>query len=209
MNRLSFLLFSFLLFSCVSPAQPAQTEPVTVHATASAQPWLGKLFACANARGILLDVTIESAEIQLRLGEPQTLPAPAYQIGEEEILVATHRESPIQNVSMEEVQDLFAGRGDDSVQVWVYASGTDVQIAFDQLVMKGRSVTSFARVAANPQEMSAVLNSESNAVGIIPGHWLAGNVREVYSAGRLPVLALTNQESRGEAQALIGCLQND
>ncbi len=131
----------------------------------------------------------------------------AYQIGEEEIVIAVNHESPIHALTMGEVQALFAGQGNESAQVWVYASGEDVQEAFDQIVMKGRSVTSFAKVAANPQEMSHVLDSESNAVGILPKHWAAGNVREVYSLGMFPVLAITKEGPQGSVRALLACLQ--
>ena len=133
--------------------------------------------------------------------------SPAYQIAEEELLIVTHRESPVQNLSLEEAQVLFAGQGDASVQVWGYASEADMQILFDQLVMKGRSVISFARMAAGPQEMSDVLNSESNSVGILPKHWVAGNVREVYSVGIVPVLAITREEPQGKVAELVSCLQ--
>lgn len=203
-----FLLFPVFLFSCTPAVQPlAQTEIIPVYATSAAQPWMSELFACANDLSVTLKVTADSPEIYLRLGEPETLLSPAYQIAEEEILIATNRESPVQNLSLEEIQALFAGQGDASVQVWGYGSEADVQIAFDQLVMKGRSVTSFASMAADPQEMSDVLNSESNSVGILPKHWVAGSVREVYSAGVVPVLAITKQEPQGVVGQLISCLQ--
>ena len=203
------MLSSFLLFSCVAPTQPTQTEIVTVYASSAAQPWMSDLFACANDLSVVLSVSTESPEIILRVGEPEMLVSSAYQIDEEEILIVTHRESTVQNLSLEEAQALFTGQGETSAQVWVYSSGTDMQILFDQLVMKGRSVTSFARLAADPQEMSDVLNSESNAVGILPRHWIMGNVREVYSAGMVPVLAIVKQEPRGVVSELIACLQND
>jgi hypothetical protein len=208
MKRIFFLLSSFLLFSCSPAAQPpSQTEAIAVYATSAAQPWMSDLFACANELSVPLKVGAEAPEITLRLGEPETLLSPAYQIDEEEILIVTNRESPIQNLTLEEAQVLFAGHGDSSVQVWGYASETDVQILFDQLVMKGRSVTSFARMASSPQEMSDVLNSESNSVGILPKHWVAGNVREVYSVGMVPVLALTREEPQGMVTELVSCLQ--
>lgn len=209
-DLLFFLLSPFLLFSCTPVTQAAsQTEVVTVYAAPAAEAWMSELFACANDVSVALKVSAQSPEIYLRVGEPGTLASPAYQIDEEEIVIATHRESPAQELSLAEAQALFAGQGDASVQVWVYASEADVQILFDQLVMKGRSVTSFARMAVSPQEMSDVLNSQSNAVGILPRHWIIGNVREVYSAGMAPVLAITQQEPRGGVSALIGCLQND
>jgi len=206
-----FLLSSFLLFSCAPATQPlSQTEIISVYATSAAEPWMSDLFACANNLSVNLTVSAESPEIYLRIGEPEILLSPAYPIDEEEILIVTHRESSVQNLSLEEVQALFAGtERDASVQVWGYASEADVQILFDQLVMKGRSVTSFARMAASPQEMSDALNSESNSVGILPGHWLVGDVREVYSAGMVPVLAITKEEPQGAVGELISCLQNN
>ena len=142
------------------------------------------------------------------MGEPEKLLSPAYQIDEEEILVVTHRESPVQNLSLEEAGALFAGRGDPAVQVWVYASETDVQKVFDQFVMAERSVTSSARLAVNPQEMSDMLVNESNAVGILPRHWKVGDdVREVFSVATVPVLAITQAEPESVIKELLACLQ--
>jgi hypothetical protein len=148
-----------------------------------------------------------SADIVLRVGEPEFLDTPAYQIDTEEILIVTHRQSPVQNLTIEEAQTLFAGQGDPSVQVWVYASGEDVQDVFDQAVMAGRSVSASTRLAVNPQQMSDTLVNEANAVGILPRHWKVGDVREVYVVATVPVLALTNSEPEGVIQELIACLQ--
>ncbi len=141
------------------------------------------------------------------LGEPDILVSPAFQIDSEEILVVTHRQSPVQNMTLEEVRALFAGQGDPSVQVWVYAEGEDVQRVFEQAVMEGRSVTSLARLATSPQEMSDALNNEPNSVGVLPRHWKAGDSRLVYTVPDVPVLALTGSEPKGETQAILSCLQ--
>ncbi|MBL8077572.1 MAG: hypothetical protein JNM55_06400 [Anaerolineales bacterium] len=206
-KSLLFLLLSFLLFSCASgaPTSPASTV-VTVRATAAAQPWLTELFSCANERSVILNVTSISPEVDLRVGEPEVLTDPAFQIDEEELLIVTNRQSPVQNLTLEEAQALFAGKGDPSTQVWAYASDTDVQMLFGQLVMNGRSVSSLTRLAAGPQEMSDLLNSESNAVGILPRHWKAGDVREVYSAGKVPVLAIVRGEATETIRSLMTCL---
>ena len=181
-----------------------------VYATSAAYPWLIELYACAEDSGAVLNVNAEAPEIYLRVGEPDVPVSPAYQIDEEEIMVVTHRESPVQNMSLEEVRELFAqGNPSGSAQVWVYSSDADIQMVFDQLVMEGRSVTSFASVAVSPQNMSDVLNSKSNAVGILPRHWKMGNVREVFSAGRVPVLAITKPEPQGAVIELVSCLQNN
>ncbi|HET9911553.1 MAG TPA: hypothetical protein VFQ13_06675 [Anaerolineales bacterium] len=207
-RALFFLLSSLLLFSC-SPGTPLATpQLVTVYSTSAAQPWLSLLYDCAGSSVVLSRVAEEaSADIVLRVGEREFLDTPAYQIDTEEILIVTHRQSPVQNLTIEEARTLFAGQGDPSVQVWVYASGEDVQEVFDQVVMAGRSVSASARLAVNPQQMSDTLVNESSAVGILPRHWKVGDVREVYVVATVPVLALTNSEPQGVIQELIACLQ--
>ena len=102
---------------------------------------------------------------------------------------------------------MFMGLGDPSVQVWIYASEEDVFRVFDHFVMEGRSVTSSARVAVNPQQMSDTLVNESNAVGILPRHWKVGDVRDVFSVATVPVLAITKTEAQGVVKELLACLQ--
>lgn len=201
-----FLLSSFFI-SCTPSQTTERSQFVTAYATSSAQPWMGDLFACADELAIAINVSAEEPDIYLRIGEPDTVLSPAFQIDEEELLIVTHRESPVQNLSLEEAQALFSGVGELSALVWVYPSELDVQGVFDQFVMQGRSVTSSARVAVNPQQMSEVLNSEPDAVGILPRHWKAGDVRDVYSVGTVPVLALTREEPEGAVASLISCLQ--
>jgi hypothetical protein len=169
---------------------------------------LADVFACAP-NGTVINVTSDpaSADISLRLGEPDLLTAHAYQIDPEEILVVTPRQSPVQNLTVDEVRELFAGQGDPSVQVWVYAPGEDVQKVFEQAVMQGRSVTSSARLSTGPQQMSDTLNNTPSTVGILPRHWKVGDSRSVYTIPDVPVLALTDKEPQGAIQAVIACLQ--
>ena len=202
------LLFSAFLVSCAPAAPAAQVELVKVYSTPAAQPWLSDLFACADQYSLALEVSAESPAITLRLGEPELSVSPMYQIGEEEILIVAHRESPVQNLTLSQAQELFA-QGAPAVQVWGYASDADLQIVFDQLVMKGRPVTSSAKMAANSQQMSDLLNAEKSAVGILPKHWVAGNAREVFSAGSVPVLAVTDDGAGGAVQSMIACLQSN
>jgi len=204
-----FLLLIFLVTSCTPTiTPPPETQIVSVYTTSATQPWLADTFACAPT-GTLIRVANDpiEADISLRLGEPDILASPAFQIDAEEILVVTHRQSPVQNMTEEEARELFAGQGNPSVQVWVYASGEDVQRVFEQAVMHGRSVTSLARLATSPQHMSDTLNNQPNTVGILSRHWKAGDSRIVYTIPDVPVLAIANEEPQGEMQAIIACLQ--
>jgi hypothetical protein len=211
MRRIFFfflILFSFLISSCSTNTTPATPALVSVYSTFAAEPWLPPLYDCAGTSVVISRVDdSSSADIVLRVGEPKVLTSSAYQIDSEDILIVTHRQSPVQNLSLEETRALFAGQGDPFVQVWVYSSEEDVQEAFDQFVMAGLSITSSARLAATPQQMSDTLVNESNAVGILPRHWKAGDDREVFSVATVPVLAMTQSKPQGVIKALIACLQ--
>lgn len=209
MKRFSILLISsFFLLSCYPADQTSQTEVVNIYATSAAQPWLTELYVCAENLSVVLNVNADAPDIYLQIGEPGDVVSPVFQIDETEILIVTNRESSIQNLSLEEAQLLFA-QGNPAVQVWVYASDADMQIVFDQLVMKGRSVTSFAQIAVSAQNMSDLLNSESSAVGILSKHWVTGTVREVFSVGRVPVLAITKEAPQRMVAELLSCLQSN
>jgi hypothetical protein len=135
------------------------------------------------------------------------LTTPAFQIDREDLLVVTHRESPVQNLSADEVRALFAGQGQADVQVWVFGSGEDLQQVFAREIMHGATVTSLARLAVNPQQMSNTLNSDKNTVGLLGRHWKTGTVREVFSLPDQPVLAITATEPHGAVKEILACLQ--
>ncbi len=217
MKKLSLILVVFFLAACGSGGEnPVGPQLVRMQYTAAAQPWLPDFYACAQERsGLLLtaelrsaaDLDFGSADVLLRVGEPDMLPSPAYQIGSEDVLVATHRQSPLQNINTAEVESIFSGQADDQYQVWVYAAGDDVQQVFEAAVMGGVPITSNARLAAGPQQMSDAVNSQENAVGIVPARWMTGSIRYIYTIPGVPVLAIV-PESNGEiVQDLVACVQ--
>ena len=202
------LLFSFLLYSCSTPPPSVTPQLVSVYSTSAAQPWLPEVYAGAGTSSVISRVDDSSvADIVLRIGEPSFLDSPAFQIDTEELLIVTHRQSPVQNLTLEEARALFAGQGDPSVQVWVYGSGEDVQEVFDQVVMTGGRVSPSAWLAVNLQHMSDTLINEPNTVGILPRRWKVGDAREVFSVTTVPVLAITQSEPQGVIQAILACLQ--
>jgi hypothetical protein len=197
-----------LLVACTPTATPSLTpQVITVYASAATQSWLNEIYTCAPASVVIqLSDTESTADIRLRLGEPDLLTTPAYQIDTEELLVVTHRESQIQNLNVDQVRALFAqGQGD--VQIWVFGAGEDVQQVFEREIMRGTPITSQARLATDPQQMSDTLNNEKNAVGILPKHWKVGSSRFVFALPDIPVLAIVNSEPQGALKEIIACLQ--
>jgi hypothetical protein len=204
-NDITLLLLSLFLFSC-APQPIPQTQIITINYSPFTEFQMNEVYACANDLSIVLNVSAENPEIYFRIGESQTLYSFAYQIEEEEIVVAVNRQSEIQDLILDGVQDLFAS---ENSQVWVYPSDGDIQQLFDQFVMQGRSVSAFAKIAPSPQIMAEALSSESNTVGFIPKSEITESLREVYSVGTFPVLALTDFEPQGAVKNLLGCLQEN
>jgi hypothetical protein len=203
--------FAILLFctACGTPAATSTPPVVKVYVTAAAQPWLADVSNCAAKSSAILDNVIDPAQADfvIRVGESDNLSTLAFQIDKEDLLVVTNRESPVQNLSADEVRALFAGQGQADAQIWVYSSGEDIQQIFAREIMHGARISSLARLAVSPQQMSDGLNAEKNAVGILGRHWKAGTVRDVFSLPDQPVLALTTKEPQGEIKEILACLQ--
>lgn len=208
-KKLSFLFLLSSLFSC-APANPESTpQIINVYATASASPWLEALYACAGGASVTLNLAADAPQIFLRLGPPDELTTPAYPIDVEDILIVASTQSPLPPLTLERARGLFAGRGDPSAQVWVYASAEEPQMIFEQAVMDGRGVTSFARLAVSPAHMLEALSADANAVGLLPRRWMTAGLRELFVAASVPVLVLTPSEPTGIVRDLIACLQGD
>src|SRR5512142_3226262 len=146
-----------LLTLCVAggacaPAAP-QVSPhlLDVHVTSAAYPRVSELYKCAPPSIVIRLADPATAQLTLRLGEPDPLASPAYQVGTEDILIVTHLEVGIGPLTPDQVQQIFAGiitnwkdvGGNDlPIQVWTYADGEDIQQVFQRVVMSGQPVTS-------------------------------------------------------------------
>jgi hypothetical protein len=216
------LLASLLLTSCSSQTPTATIEPLTVQYTAASTPWLATVYNCTSANVVKAEqraadfLDPQSVDLTIRIGQSEELAFPAYQIGSEDILVIVNLQNPINQLIAEEVLGLFNGSiqtwqeingSDEPVQVWVFASGEDIQEIFEQFGMDNTSITSNAHLAVGPDEMSQAIANDVNAIGILPRHWKAGNVSEVFTVAAVPVLVLTGGEPRGAVEGIIACLQ--
>lgn len=223
------ILFCFLLLLTACAAPPSENAALTsspvvvkIHATAAAQAWQSELFDCAaNHAAVLVLSDPGSADILLRVGEPQNLSLPAFQLGSEEILVVVNPARSSRQLQVEQVVQLFTGEISDwsqvtpsisdvqnggTVRVWVFSDGEDVQQVFATW-LAGSPVVSGARLAASPEAMVRAIADDPNAVGILSRHWKTESVSDVYVAASAPVLAVTPSEPQGIVKDLLACLQ--
>jgi len=216
------VVLSVLLLVTACGPPPANDPTATlavvkVYATPAAQPWLEALYNCAARQSTTLSLSgPASAEIALRVGEPQDLRLPAFQLAWEEIVVIVNPAHTFRSLQTEQVVGLFTGAINDwsqvspnetgAVRVWVFAAGDDAQQVFAK-TLTGSVIVSNARLATSPEEMSRAVASDPNAVGILSGHWNTGNVSNVYVAASAPVLAVTPAKPQGVTKDLLACLQ--
>ncbi len=204
------LFFILILTACAAqPSTPSAALPiVSVYASPATEPWLDDVYACATEVSVVIRLSASQsvADIRLRLGEPPHLTTPAYQIGEEDILVVTHLQNPLRELTADEARQLFAG-GEENVEVWVYASGAEIQELFEREVMRGTRIHSSARLALHPQQILDTLNTRSNVVGLLPRRWTNKTIREVFALRNVPVLTITTDEPQSAVKELIACLQ--
>jgi hypothetical protein len=210
------LMAAIALEGCGGGTRSVQ-EVLTVRATSATSPWLGDVYACAPSGTAIAIADPDSAQLLIRLGEPPTLAEPAYQIGFDDLLVVVHPLTAIGHLTADQVAALFAGQignwrelggADAAVHLWVFGASQDVQEDFDRLVLRGRPVSSLARVVFSAQDMSDSVGNTPGSAGLLPRRWKAGNTREAFSLPALPVLAIMPSTPRGSMQQLVSCLQS-
>ena len=205
-----------LLIGCAAPPTQPSLAILNVFVTSAAHPWIDGLYACAPASAAVRLSDSSSADMELRLGEPNQLRSPAFQIDSAEMLVVVHPQNGVGPLTLDQVRGLFAGLvtnwsaiggADVPVVVWAYSSAEDVQQYFDRAVMNGRPVTSLARLAVSVQAMSDSVGLVAGSIGILPRRWRTGNTREVLALPSIPVLAVVKAEPEGIMRDLLSCLQ--
>lgn len=224
MRRLFPIGFAALivLAACGTSTPTSTLQPLTVQYSFAATAWLQTVYRCAGDTLIRADPraadyqSFDASDMALRLGQPANPAYPTYQIGTEDILVVVNRQNPTGALTVDQVRGLFTGQiltwksltgSDTQVQVWVFPAGEDVEQLFEQAALGGTPVTSAARLANTPDEMSQAIAGDVNAIGLLPRHWKAGNLSDVFTAASVPVLAVFPSKPAGSLANLLACLQ--
>jgi hypothetical protein len=209
------VMIPVMLAACSSPTDQAPV-PLTVHATSAAYPWLREVFQCVPSSAAIVLSEDPEAEVVLRLAEPENLTTLAYQVGTEDLLVITHLQVGVGALTPLQVEALFTGQyinwkavggADLPVQVWAFAPAVDIQTYFERMILRGRPVSSLARLAVSSQDMSESVGANPGSIGLLSRRWKAGNTRDVLTISSVPVLALVREAPQGALASLLACLQ--
>jgi hypothetical protein len=206
----------FALTACAPAVGVVTPQLVKVYITSAASSRLGDLYNC-SAPSIAISLSdAGSADITLRLGPPDGLSSPAFQIGTEDVLVIVQSQNSLNQLTANQVHAIFLGQVtnwkdldgmDMPIQVWTYAQGEDVQQVFEQDVMENQQVTSFARLAVSAQDMLNSVANDPDSIGFLPAAWMKGKVKNMYTVASVPLLAITRSQPQGALKELIACLQ--
>lgn len=218
-----FLLIFLLIVTACTPTPLVNAPPqiFTIYATPATQEWLSPVYDCAaETPGMLLLRTLDiaSADISLRLIPPPNSGTILYQIGEIELVVGKNVENPVNFLSKSQLADIFEGKirvwsevggNDAQIELWVYEQENDIQVAFKETMLEGRTLSSLARQASNEKMVRQAISGEVNALGILSRSEISDNIRVLHSVGYYPVLMVVKTEPQGFLPSLVACLQGD
>jgi ABC-type phosphate transport system substrate-binding protein len=131
-------------------------------------------------------------------------------------LVITNLQHSTKHLNATQVYTVFSGQintwkeidgSNSTIQVWVFAASEDIQSIFDQVVMNGSPVTSTARLASTPGEMTEAISKDVDAIGIINRRLMPVGTIDIFKVTKMPVLAFTGSNPSAELNSLISCLQ--
>jgi hypothetical protein len=217
------MLAGILLTACNATPPAAHPEQLTVQYTSASVPWLTNLYSCAGGIVVAAEqrsadlLDLQSANLVIRIGTPNTPTPFAYQIGTDALMVIVNLKNPTQELTETQIFDLFTGKvqnwksindTDAAARVWIYPPGEDVQEIFNQTVLKGSPVTSTAHLANSQDEMVQAVQKDVNAIGIITQHWKTIHISGAYTTAiGQPVLAMTLYKPEKNIAHIIACMQ--
>jgi hypothetical protein len=228
------LLFVFTSACKPPPTQPPLPIPQTlsVSYTPALSPLLNALSTCALQQPeialIVNEVSapyldIHKSDFSLRIGFPQGSTAFSAVLAVEKIVLITHPSNPVEILSVEDVTNIFSGvttnwlelDGDDfEIDLWIYYTDEDIQQVIQKAIMDNLSPTLKANLAPDPGAMLTTVANNPSAIGYLPQSWLSDDVKPITISSDTnefltqPVLALSNEEPKGQAREYLFCLQN-
>ena len=216
MSRIVLVVLALVLAACQSaPAVQATPQTPLKVAVSPSLTWLETdLAACAASVGVAVqradDGPAASGVIALQLGAPEDGRFAAV-LGQEQVVAIVHPDNPQPELTRDDALAIFAGRqkfwpDGTEIHVWGLPETSDAHAA---MLAAGFSFAA-AGLAASPQAMLQAVASDPAAIGYLPARWVDASVRALQITAtpvEVPILAVSAQEPKGSARALLVCLQ--
>jgi hypothetical protein len=228
-NNLRFFLIICILIlaGCASPTildAPPTPLPLFIDITPSLFPiFQERLNNCAlENEGIAMILRVvprqildlEEADIVIQIGEPDLgFYGSAIQIGWEEIILVASPDVEIDNLGVDQIKELFTSLK-PQMQIWTYSESHEINHIFVEWFLLGERESPYGQVVPNPGEMISSIQTSTNSIGYLPKSWVVNDIQtiSIYPLVdenlRQPILALVNQNPKGQVRIFLNCLQN-
>ncbi len=217
------ILIAALIAGCGSAPipTPTPTPPVRVVTTASASPFVRGatdrtvtgttpfVITLAASNPDLMAAATREPVIGITLYFPPESALWATPLGEESIAVVVNPAGTIHELTLSQVQDIYAGRAPEWAAA-VREEGDDSRLAFEAMALRGVKPAATTVVAPSPEAMLNFVASTPNGIGYLPLRWVNESVKPVMVDGRLPtdseyglkalIVAAAQEEPTGAAR---------
>jgi len=217
------ILIAALIAGCGSAPipTPTPTPPVRVATTASASPFVRGatdrtvtgttpfVITLAASNPDLMAAVTREPVIGITLYFPPESALWATPLGEESIAVVVNPAGTIHELTLSQVQDIYAGRAPEWAAA-VREEGDDSRLAFEAMALRGVNPAATTIVAPSPEAMLNFVASTPNGIGYLPLRWVNESVKLVMVDGRLPtdseyglkalIVAVAQEEPTGAAR---------
>lgn len=227
-HRIFLALIASLIPACGPTPIPTRTvaPPIRVVSTLSAQPLLKAATDRTAFPGIVFEVTmtaslsdlanqVANGAVGITLYLPPDSTLWGTPLGEEPLAVVVNPADTTHEMTLAQVQDVFAGRA-GGWTVAIREEGDDSRAAFESLTATKPTLN--AVVTPTPEAMNKFVANTPNSIGYLPLHWATGAVKALMIEGRAPtasdyalkasVVAVATAEPTGPARDWLGELQS-
>ncbi len=151
-------------------------------------------------------------------GEPNGDLSSLIPITYDDIAIIVNPNNLVNNLSLSEIRSIFSGRinswqsfnnSSNSIQVYLYAYDSELQIAFERYVMQNQSLSMTAELVPSIQEMRIKINENPNAIGFLPKS-LATDLEKTFIANvHIPILVSKGTKTPYADDRVLACLQSE
>ncbi len=241
--KLIFSIFtlSLLLVACTATPLKSQSdiEIIDLQVSPALEHWLPKVSACAEPVmdfGVYVQVrpteelTLDEADLILRLGEPQENDLYITLLGTEKILIISGEDVPLSSISIKSLQAIFTRQIrnwqdvpeirdegieiNQPIQAFSYPEGHEIRNLFLKDFLETSEISTHLHVFSSFDVLQNLLEEYPFSIGYILESQVPVGVK-ILSITDLDsqsiqhyVLAVTGQEPQGALRQLLLCLQN-
>ncbi len=214
-RTLAIVALTTTLMSCSSQAVPATmptapVETLRIYATTATLPLVMDLTTAysdtppvsfdtrnSNYQTILNDLLSGETPYFITNHLPLESTLWAAPIGQDGIAIITHPQTPVQNLTLEQLRDIYQGRitrwdqagnlpHPQEITLFTRENGSGTRLEFEQMVMGRRITTANARVAFSSQNMIENIAQTPNSIGYVSISYLEARVQAIPINDSLP-----------------------